>query len=85
MAEHDVVQIKLWFQANKLTMNLDKTKCLHFVSFIIGLSKLESLDVRDGDIPRTECMKYLGVIIDFHLKWYKHIQSAIRKVKEMNN
>ena len=65
-----------WFNANKLSLNKDKTKYTFFHKARekdnIPL-KLPSLFINDREIKRITSIKYLGVLIDEHLTWKEHI------------
>ena len=64
------------FNANKLSLNKDKTKYTFFhrarEKDNIPL-KLPSLFINDREIKRITSIKYLEVLIDEHLTWKKHI------------
>ena len=65
-----------WFNANKLSLNKDKTKYTLFHKLRqrenIPL-KLPSLFISDSEIKRVSSIKFLGVILDEHLTWSNHI------------
>lgn len=72
-----------WFKANKLTLNVDKTKLM-----IVGtnhmLDKLNNINVKyDGnDIERVEEFKYLGVKFDSKLSWSAHVDYLCKNVSK---
>ena len=74
-----------WFNANKLSLNKDKTKYKFFhkarekdnIPF-----KLPSLFINDREIKRITSSKYLGVLIDEHLTWKEHIAVNENKVSK---
>ena len=45
--------------------------------------KLPSLQLNGNIIERENSLKFLGVILDEHLTWKKHIQLIENKVSEM--
>ena len=60
-------RINQWFISNKLSLNASKTK--H--SFFHKPSKrddipilLPKLNINDSEIERSECLKFLGVLLD---------------------
>ena len=65
-----------WFNANKLSLNKDKTKYTLFHKACekdnIPL-KYPSLFINDGEIIWTTSIKYLRVLIGEHLIWKEHI------------
>ena len=75
-----------WFKANKLTVNLAKTKYIIFGS----RQKLKSVGVNSvpdllylknkQSIGRTSSTKFLGLLLDEHLAWDSHITYISRKI-----
>jgi hypothetical protein len=69
----------MWFNANKLTLNLDKT-CYS----VFGVSDTDrsniSLKIGDNVIQQVGYSKYLGVFIDTNLSWEKHIDYVNNKI-----
>ena len=63
-----------WFQANKLTLNIKKTKLMLFGSKQ-SLHKFKdvSLIYNGVSIERVEKFKYLGVTFDPQLSWNDHV------------
>ena len=74
-----------WFNANKLSLNKDKTKYTFFHKARekdnIPL-KLPSLFINDREIKRITSIKYLGVLIDEHLTWKEHITVIENKISK---
>ena len=68
----ELAKVALWFDSNKLTLNVNKTQ-------MIMLSRKKNRTSQNGDIFRNEVVqrvnkeKFLGVIVDQHLKWKDHI------------
>ena len=70
--------IKQWFENNKLSLNLQKTKLI-----IFGYKKIkhEIKIMKDNvEMERVYENKFLGVIIDHKLCWKPHIKQVKRKV-----
>ena len=76
MANLELNQFFKWFNANKLSLNKDKTKHTFFHKARekdnIPLM-LPSLFINDREIKQITSIKYLGVLIDEHLTWNEHI------------
>nr|CAI5843030.1 unnamed protein product [Callosobruchus analis] len=82
--ESDMKKIKIWLNDNLLTLNSEKTKYIAFSPTAadhpsnISL-KIHASNCHEGvtcNCPRMEkvsSLKYLGVILDQHLKWNAHI------------
>ena len=74
-----------WFNANKLSLNKDKTKYTFFhkarekdnIPF-----KLPWLFINDREIKRINSIIYLGVLIDEHLTWKEYITVTENKVSK---
>ena len=76
--ESDLVNIHDWFNANKLTLNLNKSVLMHFNSKGINVP----LNIRLGGtlLPKVKETKFLGVFIDKNLTWNKHIKQLQLKL-----
>ena len=84
-ANKKLSQINDWFLANKLSLNVEKRKYMLFHKCIdqenIPL-KLPLLQLNNNIIERENSLKFLGVILDEHLTWKKHIQVIENKVSK---
>ena len=84
-ANQELNQINDWFLANKLSLNVEKTKYLLFHKLAdqdyIPL-KLPSLQLTGNTIERENFLKFLGVTIDEHLTRKKHMQLIENKVSK---
>lgn len=78
MVNHDLININNWLCANKLQLNVDKTKCM----VISNRNKCESVNViiNNSAIECVDSMKYLGLIIDKQLKMKRHIDYISKKI-----
>lgn len=70
--ERELEILKTWFDVNKLSLNMKKTKFMVFGNQkeIDGDIELKICDV---EIERVYETKYLGVVIDHKLTWKQHI------------
>lgn len=76
----DLIEVTDWFKANKLELNVSKTKCM-----LIGSKQLSNMSnvnvfIENNKVEIVEEFKYLGVIIDNHLKFKKNIDYIVKKV-----
>ena len=85
--ESDFMNIKTFFDSKLLTLNYDKTK---YIAFSINKSnrphfKRVTVPSHHGsfDIQETDHIKYLGVYIDEHLRWNKHILSITKTLRSI--
>ena len=77
MIEHDLNLLMDWFNANKLSLNLQKTVLMHFWS----KNKKPTLQVNGHKIPAVTHTKFLGVWVDDELTWNKHVRHTINKIQ----
>lgn len=88
--ESDLIEIDKWFNANDLTLNLNKTK---YINFSLRHSEL-NLNLRYHNlacITKNNCLchilecvqsyKYLGLNFDSNLKWKTHIFELGKKLR----
>jgi len=76
----ELMNVSKWLRANKISINLNKTKCIAF-------SYRKSIDIpqvcMDGsEITRTDCVKFLGLYLDQHLTFKQHINHVSEKVSK---
>ena len=72
--------MNLWLKANKLSLNVKKTKCMFFHKRkILPHINLSLNDVIIENVPK---FNYLGIIIDEHLSWNSHIEMIGLKVSK---
>ena len=81
----ELVNINTWFQANKLSLNANKTK---YVLFHKSRSKknipadLPMLKISETEIKREHSLKFLGVMVDENLTWKDHIDLLENKISK---
>ena len=69
-----------WIRANKLSLNLQKTKCMIFSNSLDRLPMNITLDGSVIEVVST--MKFLGLTIDNKLSWKPHIDSVCRSISQ---
>ena len=78
--EEDLKTLHDWFNANKLTLNLNKT-----VAMLFSRNKTQKIiDLKVGSmaIPQVPETKFLGVWLDSGLNWNKQINMLENKIKQ---
>ncbi len=72
-----------WFQANRLSLNLQKC------TYMIFCNKKKNCDVHNlkiiisnHEIPKVDFTKFLGVYIDSRLSWKVHITEICKKISK---
>jgi hypothetical protein len=81
----ELAKITIWFKANKLPLNIKKTKCMLFHSASkrrLIPSVLPQLQIDNDVIERETVTKFLGVLIDENLSWKKRIECVTNKVSK---
>jgi hypothetical protein len=77
----ELIKIKDWLGANKLSLNLEKT---HYIVFRSARSRRvlndNILKIDNCIIERVEHIKFIGVTVDAKLTWVNHIKSVKSKV-----
>ena len=79
----ELEKISQWFKANKLSINIKKTK---FTLFHKNSSKddipvkLPALMVGSNNIERTSSIKFLGVMLEEHISWIDHVRTVENKI-----
>ena len=78
--EIEAAKVLVWFNSNKLLINLDKTNCMLFSN----KHKQTNLTIKLNDhiLERVSETKYLGIIIDDKLSWKPHIKYLSVKVSK---
>ena len=80
LLQSDLDKLQTWCDSNKLTINCKKTKfCLYGMRSLVRKAKMQDIQLSlNNQILEQVCSyKYLGLILDEHLNYNKHI-------KEMN-
>ena len=77
---YELEKVNLWLKANKLSLNVKKTKCMFFHKRkTLPHINLSLNDVIIENVPK---FNYLGIIIDEHLSWNSHIEMIGLKVSK---
>ena len=83
IVNNELNKLNGWFKANKLSLNVDKTKYTFFHKLNrrdkIPL-KLPNLNLNNSIIKRESAIKFLGIIIDENLAWTNHISTIENKI-----
>lgn len=79
----ELKNISLWFKANKLSLNVSKTKFSLFhpaAKKRLMPDQLPCLNIDNIEIQRDPVTKFLGVMIDENLSWKPHICNVSSKI-----
>ena len=74
--------LNTWFQLNKLTLNVEKTKCMFFHK----RRAVPPINISMNNMPIdiVPHFKYLGIILDTHLSWKTHVAMVTGKLSKIN-
>ena len=73
-----------WLISNRLSVNVSKTKYILFKTVQSKLiTKKQTLTLRQNEIEQVKCIKFLGVYIQEHLSWSRHINHLISKLRSV--
>lgn len=76
--ENELQTLKKWFDVNKLSLHLGKTKCMIFRNRVIDYN--QNIKINDVEIETVCENKFLGIIIDNKLNWKSHINHVVAKI-----
>lgn len=80
LANEDLARTLGWFNANKLVLNIKKTKFLIFSSRQKQISNACNLQVDGKALCQVDAFKYLGVTLDSSMHWAQHIDTVCKKL-----
>ena len=83
LVNQELQKINEWFEANKLSLNVEKTKyfLFHKPSRRDDLPLLlPKLLIKKHKVERVKSIKFLGVLLDENLSWKDHIKYIENKV-----
>ena len=78
----DLIVVVAWLNANKMSLNIEKTSCM------ISRSRNKKLDASDEifisgcKIEQVQTTKFFGVIIDCNLTWKYHVNYVCSKISK---
>ena len=76
----EVEKIVDWHNANKMSLNVDKTHYILFNTQGKKTSNHDDIIINGSKINEVSHTKFLGVIIDKNLTWKNHIDYVCSKV-----
>ena len=90
-ANLELEKASTWFRANKLTLNVSKTKFMFFSDKDVDLNALGlKLRIGDADIEQigSKCkdkyFRFVGHVLDDKLSWQGHVQHICKKLASAN-
>ena len=68
-------------QINKLSLNIKKTQFMFFHGRRY-VDYVPNILINDCPVSKTDCIKFLGIMVDQHLSWSNHINYISKKVSK---
>ena len=78
----ELIKISDWLKANKLFLNLKKTKCITFTPRQKRLNCSFQIAIDNQPINQVTETTFLGVILDKNLTWKPHISYLANKISK---
>ena len=72
--------VKKWLDANKLSLNIDKTNYIIFHSPSVSIPSDVVIKIGKKHIKRVKFVKFLGLLVDEHLNWKYHLIELSKKL-----
>lgn len=70
-----------YFTINKLSLNVNKTVHMTFGCYEDSVPLNTNIFINNLQIHRSNNVKYLGVLMDYNLKWNMHIAYVLKKAR----
>lgn len=72
----DLIKVQEWFNANEVTINLQKTSYMHMTSKSRSIDRKGSVSISRSVIRVVYVFaSYIGIQVDCHLSWKEPIQT----------
>ena len=78
----ELEKMNAWLSANKLSLNVKKTKCIVFHTAQRKIN-YQNLIMNNSNIERVTQFNFLGIIISSTLKWKNHIDHITKKTSRV--
>ena len=79
----ELINVHTWLSANKLSLNIEKS---NFIIFHPPQKILQdfsfNVSLKNKQLKREYCIKYLGILIDSHLSWKPQVDFVVKKKLE---
>jgi hypothetical protein len=76
----ELLKLSIWFQSNKLSLNVLKTNYMAFGKKQMPLHMSCQICINTTPLSKVSSTKFLGVLVDSNLTWNLHIKSISTKI-----
>ena len=80
IVNRELRSVKKWLDANKLSLNIDKTNYIIFHSSSVSIPSDAVIKIGKKHIKRLKFVKFLGLLLDEHLSWKYHLSELSKKL-----
>ena len=80
LMNQELLTLSDWFKANKLSLNLSKTRCMLFTNKNVSPNNTYNISIDGVNVKRESSFKLLGIHIDEKLTWNEHIKVIKSKI-----
>lgn len=77
-----LAEIDVGLADKKLILNANIMVYITFGNYCDSVPINLYVKIKDKLLDRVECCKYLGVLIDYNLKWNKHIEYLVNELSQ---
>lgn len=74
-----------WFKSNMLSLNIEKTKWIHFLKKTQTNNVPISVKIDGIEISQVKSINFLGITIQNNLQWEEHIAIKANKIAKVNS
>ena len=76
----DLNKIYNWLLASKLSINVEKTKCIFATDYKLGQCSDLTVEINGSKIKQVDRKNYLGQTLDKKLKWDKQVHEMCKRI-----
>ena len=82
IVSENLKKVQKWCNANKLTINSQKTNYMIIKSKNKAVGKIGSVNISGTEISEVSVASFVGIDIDCHLSWKEHIQRINKSIRK---
>jgi hypothetical protein len=80
VVNEDLCVFAEWLRVNKLSLNVQKTKCMYFTINPRARERELPVNIEGAPVATVKETKFLGVIVQNNLRWTAHVNYISRKI-----